>query len=32
MTRFGPITVRILFVGTGIALVVGALVNYRQLW
>jgi cytochrome c biogenesis protein CcdA len=32
MTRFGPSTVRILFLVIGIVLIVGALVNYRQLW
>jgi cytochrome c biogenesis protein CcdA len=31
-TRYGPRTVRILFLGIGIALVVGALLNYRALW
>ncbi|MBJ7336871.1 GAP family protein [Mycolicibacterium sp.] len=31
-TRFGPTTVRILFLGIGIVLVVGALINYRALW
>jgi len=31
-TRFGPTTVRILFLGIGIVLVVGALLNYRVLW
>ena len=32
MTRFGPVTVRILFLGIGVVLVVGALINYRELW
>jgi cytochrome c biogenesis protein CcdA len=31
-TRYGPRTVRILFLGIGIAFVVGALLNYRALW
>ncbi|TPG25537.1 GAP family protein [Mycolicibacterium hodleri] len=31
-TRYGPITVRILFLGIGVVLVVGALLNYRALW
>jgi Sap-like sulfolipid-1-addressing protein len=31
-TRYGPTTVRILFLGIGIVLVVGALLNYRVLW
>ena len=31
-TRFGPITVRVLFVGVGTVLVIGALLNYRALW
>lgn len=31
-TRFGPVTVRILFVGVGVVLVAGALWNYRALW
>ena len=31
-TRYGPITVRILFVGVGTVLVIGALLNYRALW
>lgn len=31
-TRYGPVTVRILFLGIGIVLVVGALLNYRALW
>ncbi len=31
-TRYGPVTVRILFSGIGFALVVGALINYRVLW
>ncbi|HYO02856.1 MAG TPA: GAP family protein [Mycobacterium sp.] len=31
-TRYGPITVRILFLGIGIVLVIGALLNYRALW
>jgi hypothetical protein len=32
MTRFGPTTVRVLFLGVGVVLVVGALGNYRALW
>jgi cytochrome c biogenesis protein CcdA len=32
MTRFGTTTVRVLFLGVGVVLVVGALVNYRALW
>lgn len=32
LTRFGPKTVRILFLGIGIVLVAGALLNYRALW
>jgi hypothetical protein len=32
MTRFGPTTVRVLFLGVGVVLVVGALMNYRALW
>jgi cytochrome c biogenesis protein CcdA len=32
MTRYGPKTVRILFLGIGIVLVVGALMNHRSLW
>jgi hypothetical protein len=32
MTRFGPSTVRILFLAVGVVLVVGALANYRALW
>jgi hypothetical protein len=31
-TRFGPSTVRILFLAVGVVLVVGALANYRALW
>lgn len=31
-TRYGPKTVRILFLGVGVVLVVGALLNYRALW
>ncbi len=31
-TRYGPITVRILFLVVGAVLVVGALINYRALW
>lgn len=31
-TRFGPLTVRILFFGVGTVLVAGALLNYRALW
>jgi hypothetical protein len=31
-TRYGPVTVRVLFLGVGVVLVVGALVNYRALW
>ncbi|MEU0498406.1 GAP family protein [Mycobacterium sp. NPDC006124] len=31
-TRYGPTTVRILFIGVGVVLVAGALVNYRALW
>lgn len=31
-TRFGPLTVRLLFLGVGTVLVVGALLNYRALW
>ena len=31
-TRFGPLTVRILFLGVGTVLVIGALLNYRALW
>ena len=31
-TRYGPTTVRILFLGIGMVLVVGALLNYRALW
>ena len=31
-TRYGPITVRILFLVIGIVLVVGALLNHRVLW
>jgi hypothetical protein len=31
-TRYGPRTVRILFLSIGIALVVGALLNYPALW
>lgn len=32
MTRYGPSTVRILFGGIGLVLVVGALLHYRDLW
>lgn len=32
MTRFGPVTVRILFLAIGVVLVVGALINFRELW
>jgi cytochrome c biogenesis protein CcdA len=32
MTRFGPVTVRILFLAIGVVLIVGALINYRELW
>lgn len=32
LTRYGPITVRVLFLGVGIVLLVGALLNYRALW
>jgi len=32
LTRYGPITVRILFLAVGAVLVVDALVNYRALW
>ncbi len=32
LTRYGPVTVRILFGGIGIVLVVGALLNYRALF
>lgn len=32
MTRFGPVTVRALFLAIGIVLIVGALINYRELW
>ena len=32
LTRYGPSTIRILFLAIGIVLVLGALVNYRQLW
>jgi hypothetical protein len=32
MTRFGHITVRVLFLGAGVVLVAGALWNYRALW
>ncbi len=31
-TRYGPITVRVLFLVVGAVLVVGALINYRALW
>jgi cytochrome c biogenesis protein CcdA len=31
-TRYGPPTVRVLFLGVGAVLVVGALLNYRVLW
>jgi hypothetical protein len=31
-TRYGPVTVRILFLGVGTVLVIGALMNYRALW
>jgi cytochrome c biogenesis protein CcdA len=31
-TRYGPVTVRILFLGVGVVLVIGALLNYRALW
>lgn len=31
-TRFGPVTVRILFFGVGVVLVAGSLWNYRALW
>ncbi len=31
-TRYGPITVRILFLGVGMVLVIGVLLNYRALW
>jgi cytochrome c biogenesis protein CcdA len=32
LTRYGPTTVRILFLGIGAVLVVGALLHYRDLW
>ena len=32
LTRFGPVTVRVLFLVIGVVLVGGALVNYRALW
>lgn len=32
VNRYGPITVRILFLGIGMVLIVGALLNYRALW
>jgi hypothetical protein len=32
MTRFGPLTVRLLFLVVGLVLVAGALLNYRALW
>jgi cytochrome c biogenesis protein CcdA len=32
LTRYGPTAVRVLFGGIGIVLVVGALLNYRELW
>ena len=32
LTRYGPKTVRILFLGIGIVLVIGALLNYRDLF
>lgn len=31
-TRYGPTTVRVLFLAVGVVLVAGALVNYRALW
>jgi hypothetical protein len=31
-TRYGPSTVRILLLGAGVVLVIGALLNYRALW
>jgi cytochrome c biogenesis protein CcdA len=32
LTRYGPTTVRLLFLGIGTVLVVGALLHYRDLW
>jgi hypothetical protein len=32
LTRYGPLAVRMLFLGIGIVLVIGALLNYRALW
>jgi hypothetical protein len=32
MTRYGPVIVRILLGGIGVVLVVGALINHRELW
>jgi cytochrome c biogenesis protein CcdA len=32
LTRYGPPVVRMLFLGIGIVLVIGALLNYDQLW
>ena len=32
LTRYGPITVRMLFLGIGTVLVIGALLHYRELW
>lgn len=32
MTRYGPTTVRVLFLGVGVVLVVGAMLNYRAMW
>jgi hypothetical protein len=32
LTRYGPLAVRMLFLGIGIVLVAGALLNYHDLW
>jgi cytochrome c biogenesis protein CcdA len=32
LTRYGPIAVRMLFLGIGTVLVIGALLHYRELW
>jgi cytochrome c biogenesis protein CcdA len=32
LTRYGPLAVRMLFLGIGVVLVIGALLHYRELW
>ena len=32
LTRYGPLAVRMLFLGIGTVLVIGALLHYRELW